>query len=301
MLDAEPCETADCGLESTSGDASTTGSDVSIGTSSGSTGEATGATSSESSSTSGESVGDGSEESSSTGEPMPASSERHVARPLGTTAAPRGYWEYLPLDYEENTDSPLLVFWHGISENGDGVDQLARVLREGPPRLIDRDQWPADRPFVVLSPQHPGQGCPSSAEIESFFAYAIEAYDVDPAKVYLTGLSCGAIGGWNYLAQYADSQIAAAVLIAGDGRGAFSSAGCALGTVPIWAFHGDADEVVTVHGTTVPVQSLWTCVPRPDVEMTIYPDVGHASWRQTYDLSAGHDIYAWLLERSSAS
>ncbi|MFV0543627.1 MAG: hypothetical protein ACK5L8_08080 [Marinicella pacifica] len=29
--------------------------------------------------------------------------------------------------------------------------------------------------------------------------------------------------------------------------------------------------------------------------MVIYPGVGHNSWRRTYDLSAGHDIYHWLL------
>ena len=31
------------------------------------------------------------------------------------------------------------------------------------------------------------------------------------------------------------------------------------------------------------------------LQTTIYPGVGHDSWTATYDLSAGHDIYAWML------
>ena len=65
----------------------------------------------------------------------------------------------------------------------------------------------------------------------------------------------------------------------------------------IWAFHGDADERVVPEGTTETVANLEACEGdelRP-LEMTIYPGVGHNSWTRTYNSSAGHDIYAWLL------
>jgi hypothetical protein len=35
--------------------------------------------------------------------------------------------------------------------------------------------------------------------------------------------------------------------------------------------------------------------PRQDVVLTIYPGVDHKSWDRTYDLSAGNDVYSWLL------
>jgi hypothetical protein len=35
--------------------------------------------------------------------------------------------------------------------------------------------------------------------------------------------------------------------------------------------------------------------PRRDAILTVYPGVGHDSWSRTYDGSAGHDIYGWLL------
>lgn len=230
--------------------------------------------------------------------PPPPSSTRHTARPTGTTGAANGYWEYLPPDYDDTAASPLLVFLHGIGENGDGsMAQLARVLSNGPPRIVDRDEWPATRPFVLLSPQHAGGGCPTAHEVRDFIAFAMSEYDVDPARIYLTGLSCGAIGAWNYLGANLDSQIVALVAIAGDGRNAWRNAMCDLGRVPIWAFHGDADAVVVPAGTIEPTTNLMACPapPREELRVTIYPGVGHNSWARTYDLSAGHDIYAWLL------
>jgi hypothetical protein len=32
------------------------------------------------------------------------------------------------------------------------------------------------------------------------------------------------------------------------------------------------------------------------VKKTIYPGVGHNSWDRTYDGSAGHDVFEWLLQ-----
>ncbi|VAW47092.1 hypothetical protein MNBD_GAMMA02-1729, partial [hydrothermal vent metagenome] len=171
----------------------------------------------------------------------------------------------------------------------------------GPPRLINGDSWDEALPFVVLSPQRSGGGCTTSNEIRDFINYALVNYDLNPARVYLTGLSCGAIGSWNYLGNNTDTQIAAMVPIAGNGTGAFNNVGCDLGIVPIWAFHGDNDGTVGVGGTTGPINNILDCqIPQPaDVSMVIYPGVGHNSWRRTYDLSdsssEGHDIYHWLL------
>ncbi|MFY0533862.1 prolyl oligopeptidase family serine peptidase [Nannocystis pusilla] len=217
--------------------------------------------------------------------------------PLGMSEAAQGYWEYTPPGYGGGEKYPLMIFLHGIGENGNGDSELDKVPNGGPPKLQKNNQWDTTLPFVVLSPQHPGGGCPGSGEVHSFIEYAMTHYDINPARVYLTGLSCGAIGSWGYLGDFLDEQIAAMVPIAGDGKGAFMKAKCELGRVPIWAFHGDQDPTVNVSGTVEPVTNLQMCDPKPDVEMVIYPGVGHDSWSKTYDLSAGHDIYSWMLER----
>lgn len=224
-------------------------------------------------------------------------SDRHMPRPLGSTAAGQGFYEYLPPGYSETEAYPLLIFIHGLGENGNGDSELDKVLNNGPPRLINNDSWGQQQPFIVLSPQRSGGGCTSSAQIEDFIDFALDHYAVDVSRIYLTGLSCGAIGSWNYAGQNIASRIAAMVPIAGNGNPAFNSAGCSLGTLPIWAFHGDADSTVGPGGTTGPINSLLACNDPVafDSRMTIYPGVGHNSWRRTYDLSAGHDIYSWLL------
>lgn len=225
------------------------------------------------------------------------SSSRLVAHPLGSTSAPQGFYEYVPAGYPGNVKWPLLIALHGIGENGNGTSDLPNVLNPGIGKLLKYDNWPNDRPFVVLMPQHPGGGCPGADEIHDFIAWGVQNYAIDPRYVYLTGLSCGAIGGWAYLDKYLDAQIDAFVSCSGDGKWEWSDKGCELGKVAIWGFHGDADGTVDVSGTNVPLDGLMACPHPPALESkkTIYPGVGHDSWDQTYDGSAGYDVFAWML------
>lgn len=261
------------------------------------------------------------------------SSSRQTLREIGYQSAPNGFYEYLPPGYDGTTSMPLMIFWHGRDEDGNGTAaQLPRVLRNGPPMLIDADRWPADRPFIVLSPQNGGTGCPSAGTVRTFLRWAFDHYAVDRARVYLTGLSCGAIGGWAYIRSFlTDDEITAAVLIAGNGRGAWTSHGCDLGRIGIWAFHGTSDETINPdddmfnmmgfptddrpdhnRAASELAYSDWMAAGMPmddgllacpaagrrDAQLTLYPGVGHNSWQRTYDGSAGHDIYAWMLSMS---
>jgi predicted peptidase len=237
------------------------------------------------------------------------SSEPFTLRPLGSVdGAPNGYVEYLPPGYGDGKPRPLLLFFHGAGENGDGSDgELERLFNTAIPALIESGRWPEDRPFIVLMPQHEGGQvagslCPDADEVESFISFATEHYEVDRRRVYLTGLSCGAIGAWQYLGEHTNEAVAAAVLIAGDGNSAVGEADCALARVPIWAFHGAFDSVVSFNGSVRPIKLLRMCTnPKPvDLRLTVYPGVDHDSWSATYDLSAGHDIYAWLLRHKRA-
>ncbi len=229
--------------------------------------------------------------------PSNAASSRFTAHPIGSGDANLGYWEYLPPSYPENP-APLMVFTHGAAWTGDGSESaLQELLDVGPPNLIANDAWPNERPFIVLAPQNPGPGCFDPADIDAFIRYAIEHYSIDTQRVYLTGQSCGAIGAWGYLAEHLDETVVAAVLISGDGNDAFASAGCDLGRVALWGFHNAGDTTVPASGTIDPFTALLACDPTPDVKLTIYPDeTAHDAWTKTYDLSAGHDIYTWLLE-----
>jgi hypothetical protein len=74
----------------------------------------------------------------------------------------------------------------------------------------------------------------------------LDRYDVDPERVYLTGISCGGIATWHCLGEHGSETVAAAVSISAQAIDALASAGCKLGRIPIWVVHGAKDDVVPV-------------------------------------------------------
>jgi predicted peptidase len=228
-----------------------------------------------------------------------------MARPLGSAdGAPLGYLEYLPPGFGDGEPRPLLVFLHGTGEAGDGSAAALDLVDElGIPQMIAAGDWPADRPFVVLSPQYgtvPASGkCGIADDVAAFLEFAMQHYEVDGSRVYLTGISCGAIAIWDYLAAHGGEVVAAAVPISGHAMWALEEAGCApLAEVPVWAFHGALDDTVPVSYVEGQRDEIQACDGAASIEMqlTIYPDADHDAWSRTYDLSAGNDIYAWMLE-----
>ena len=91
--------------------------------------------------------------------------------------------------------------------------------------------------------------------------------------------------------------MAAAIPIAGEGRPAWATAGCVLGSVAIWAFHGQNDDVVDPRGSIEPLTHLAGCpgVTADRARLTIYRDLTHDGWDQAYSGSLGDDIYTWML------
>ncbi len=209
---------------------------------------------------------------------------------------PNGYYEYLPPGYGDGVARPLLVFLHGSGANGDGRGDLDRVNAAGPPYLINTGSWPAARPFIVLSPQT-ALGCPTAAQVKAFLDFALTRYAVDPKRVFLTGLSCGAIGIWDYLGMYLDSQVAAAVLTAGDPGSAWVRAGCNLGLVALAVFHGTADDSVRIGPEQDLMRSLIACPspPRREVVFTPVQGGGHDVWSDVYAGVTAGDVFEWLL------
>lgn len=234
------------------------------------------------------------------------SSSRQVARLAGYQSAPQSYWEYLPPSYEaQGTPSPLLIFFHGIGENGDGsLEALNKVPVNGPPMVIETDRWPKERPFVVLSPQN-ASNCPTSSAIAALLTWAQSTYNLDANRLYLTGLSCGAIGISSYLANNVDTtSVAAAVVISGDMRSAWNAQGCDVGKVAIWGIHGDADANGGTQPdfTRLPMQSLIACPrpPRKNAVLNMIAGGTHSdnTWDTTYLGTNGLDVYGWLLDNA---
>lgn len=248
--------------------------------------------------------------------PAPGTSASAVALPAGLVAYPAGasdsplpYLEYLPPGYGDGTPRPLLVFLHGVGEAGGGsVDSLRTILRLGLPRLIANGGWPAERPFVVLMPQETraaSEHCLYGADIDRFLDFAAARYAIDESRIYLTGISCGAIGVLDTLAASQPGRVAAAVPIASAPyAGTEVIGGCAIAKTPTWFIHGALDETVPVSYVERAVAELRGCDPPPvELQLTVYPNGHHDedTWGRTYDGSGGDDIYGWLLDHRSTS
>ena len=194
------------------------------------------------------------------------------------------YQLFLPKGYLTDKDKayPLLVFLHGSGERGDDV---AKVKVHGPPKIADRD--PAF-PFLTVSPLLGTDQDWEIDRLDRLVDHIAKTYRVDPARVYLTGLSRGGHASWRW-AIAEPKRFAAVAPVAGRGN---PGEACRLMDLPVWAFHGDRDDVVTPEGSFNMARAIRACGGRK-ARLTIYPDLGHNAWDPAYGDPA---LYAWLLE-----
>lgn len=201
------------------------------------------------------------------------------------------YWQYVAAGAEANDPLPLLLFLHGAGERG---DDLNKVLAWGPPkRIADPNAtgiW-AGFPAIVIAPQCPdGQWWDTNALI-ALLDHAERTLPVDPNRIYVTGLSMGGYATWS-LADRQPERFAAIVPICGGYPHHPYVASTTLASMPIWAFHGDADDIVPLRATTEPVEAIQRAGGEP--KLTVYPGVGHVSWVPAYDTP---ELWEWLFEQ----
>lgn len=215
---------------------------------------------------------------------------------------PRQYVVYVPRDYTPDRAWPMILFLHGAGERGDDgllptEVGIAAAIRRHPARF----------PAIVVFPQCPKQlfwdVCVDY--LEAAMADTRRDYAIDPARIYLTGLSMGGYMTWAWGAVKSDT-FAALMPICGGGKpedlqslseqpiaeifGTLPERVERLKTLPIWAFHGKDDPVVPVFRSTQMVKILEREGGKP--LLTLYDKTGHNCWDQAYGDEA---VVAWLL------
>lgn len=212
-----------------------------------------------------------------------AQSVRQRATKLDTQVRVQmNYLLYLPKDYETQQSWPLVLFLHGAGERGDDIE---KVKKHGPPKLIAQGK---EFPFIVVSPQCPEELWWEPLELTALLDAIADSYNVDPDRVYVTGLSMGGFGTWR-LAAFAPERLAAIAPICGGGETHWAKR---IAGLPIWAFHGDKDRAVPVERSQLMVEAIRK--EGGDPKLTVYPGVEHDSWTETYE---NPDFYRWLLEQ----
>src|SRR5689334_6008545 len=197
------------------------------------------------------------------------------------------YWLYLPPEYNAQPEKqwPLILFLHGFGERGDSLEDLELVKKHGLPKILEHGQ---ELSFIVVSPQCSRQSwwTLQTETLKILLDSVIAEYRVNPAQVYLTGLSMGGYGSWSLGIAHPELFAAVAPVCGG---GVPSKVG-SLKSVPVWAFHGAKDDVVLPQRTEEMVNALKEV--GSDVRLTLYPGSEHDSWTATYD---NPELYEWFL------
>lgn len=183
----------------------------------------------------------------------------------------------------KDTKWPLMIFLHGSGERG---EDIARVKVHGPPKHAERNP---DFPFILISPLLPAEQDWDLAKLDRILEHVMATLPVDPDRVYLTGLSRGGHATWRWGAAEPE-RFAALAPVAGRGD---AQTACALRDKPVWAFHGDRDDVVPPEGSFVMSRAIRACEGH-NSRLTIYPDLGHNAWDPAYE---DPELYLWLLSQ----
>lgn len=220
-----------------------------------------------------------------------------------------GYYRYFPSGYgEADKKFPLLFFLHGRGEavRVDGnVNPLSDLLKSGTPPYILQYQDPKGLgQFVVISPQSPQTKWYPDL-VNEVLDHVLETYaHIDTNKIYITGLSAGGNGTWNFALSYPE-KIAAIVPIASPG---VVDTVCSEDQFAAWSFYGENDM-----GTERSWAAAYNyCSPAIPAVVTMIPGGEHNSklWGTVYtnsptSLANGEltgltedSIYKWMLQYS---
>lgn len=238
---------------------------------------------------------------------------QQINKSISTPKGDIGFLEYKPTDYNPNGSykHPLIIFLHGIGERGNGTTQLANVAANGVPKSIKNGhdmkfQWNGvNESFIVLSPQlSSSYGWWQEFYIEEMIQYAKKNLNIDPDRIFLTGLSLGGGGVWYYagLNEGNAKKLAGLVICCGTCQ-SVDLCNIAKAKLPTWAFHAQNDGSVSASCTIGHIYKLNTCSNEVPPYMTIWPDGGHGIWDRVF--STNHNwqnpnIYEWLLGQSRA-
>ncbi len=202
---------------------------------------------------------------------------------------------------ESGTPHPLVVYLHGIGERGDDNRAQLRFLPEWMAEAGRRRQFPCfllapqcksdrlwvetPRAFDRAAPRRPPRS--QMQAVINMLDEVASGFAVDQSRLYLTGLSMGGYGSWDLGTRLAE-RWAAVAPICGGGDELYADR---LVGVPVWAWHGDADDVVPVRKSRAMIEAIRRAGGDP--KYTELPGVGHDCWTAAYTAADG--VVPWMF------
>lgn len=220
------------------------------------------------------------------------------------------FWMYTPPGYNASTPAPLLINLHGQGQIGDNLNLLITQPQDATPAyLIANSQWPASRPFIVVSPQlkrdlsipNIGDQDWVASYIDEVVEYVKTQRTIDANKIYIMGLSLGGQGCMIYSAAY-PNKVAAMVPICGRTDDIIEQGmACSLVNIPTWIFHGTDDNTLNYSNAINIAAAINACSNpggiKPHVTLLDAGEhTGISVWNPIYNLASGYPVYDWFLK-----
>jgi predicted peptidase len=188
------------------------------------------------------------------------------------------YSVYLPNNYSKNKKWPAILFIHGSGEMGTDGKKQTKIVKQ----FLSKNS--SLFPAVIVMPQYNDKSLSMVPMIIGTLDKTEQQYSIDKNREYITGLSAGGYFTWEITSLY-PNRFAAAMPISG---GFFPSTGyepmevkaSRLVNIPIWAFHGDSDDIVPVSESIKAVTAVKNAGGKP--KLTIYKGVKHNAWDYAY-------------------
>lgn len=213
------------------------------------------------------------------------------------------YQVFVPARAAAPGKAPVILFLHGSGERGsDNQRQVAVGLGHHVQQHAD------DFPAIVVFPQAP-EGSEWSQLADVSFAQldaATREFDGDPDRTYLTGLSMGGYGVWDYALRQS-YRFAALVPVCGglvhprrpsmaatgleDEADPYAAVARRLREMPVWIFHGAQDDLVPPEYSRR-LEAAFKAAGARDVRYTEFPEANHNSWDPAY---ATPELWTWLF------
>lgn len=159
---------------------------------------------------------------------------------------------------------------------------------QAPARFVD---VPGDTGVYQLAPD-PTIGLQMSKELVDSLQQIYT--NVDPDRLYVTGISMGAYGTWDAVERWPD-YFAAALPVSGGGDPEFAYE---LKNLPLWVFEGTGDLPSLVAASATMVQAVEAAGGQP--RYTQVPSTGHDIWASVYNVSEpdpSSNVFAWLFSQ----
>ena len=196
------------------------------------------------------------------------------------------YLLYLPKSYTKGQKQyPLVIYLHGGSQKGNDLNKLKGY---GLPYVVDKGH---KFKFIIASPQCPANEYWTTEDwFDSLYHELTTKYRIDINRVYLTGISMGGYGTYTVAMDYPE-KLAAIVPLCGGINDSDTSRLCNIKHIPIWTFHGTADDKISITETERVVKGLKPC--GGNIKFTRLQNEGHGI---EYLYKTKPQIYDWLLK-----